>query len=197
MKTSDTIDLISAAIVAAQGEAKHANFDSQNPHFKSKYASLPEVIDAMKGVLAKHELAVMQMPEHREEKHYLTTRVIHKSGQWIETEMMLNPVKNDPQGVGSSITYGKRYSLTGILCIASEEDDDGNAASYHAPVSALNVNEIKAKVSKINSKEEATKYWRDLRLNPNHPQYTPILAIFKEANDRIAKIPANDEKAAA
>ena len=164
MKTSDSIELISAALVSAQGEAEHANFDSQNPHFKSKYASLAEVIDTMKGVLLKNGLAVIQLPEYREGCHVLITRILHTSGQYIESEMLLNPVKNDPQGVGSAITYGKRYSLIGILCIASEQDDDGNNASHKpnvTPIQAktISMEEVKKQLAALDSEDAVRKFF--------------------------------------
>jgi hypothetical protein len=142
MKTSDSITKIAASLVAMQAEAKHANFDSKNPHFKSKYASLSEVIDTVRPVLAKHGLAVIQLPAFRTDiGHVLCTRIVHESGEWIEDEMRLNPIKDDPQGLGSSITYAKRYSLPGVCLIASEDDDDANAAS-HPPT----VNNAQARV---------------------------------------------------
>lgn len=180
MKTSESIDLISAALVIAQGEAQHANFDSKNPHFKSKYASLAEVIDTLKPVLAKNDLGIYQMPEYREGLgHVLVTRLFHKSGQFIESEMQLNPVKSDPQGVGSSITYGKRYSLTGVLCIASEEDDDGNAAS-HAP----NVTPVQARAV---TKEQVLKHLNSLNAEDD------IRKFFPSAITRLGFMKGSDE----
>jgi hypothetical protein len=133
MKTSETINNLAAALVAMQGETEHANYDKTNPHFKSKYASLAEVIDVIKGPLAKHGLSVLALPGYQADVGYLlTTRLIHASGEWIETEMRLNPTKDDPQGLGSAITYMRRYTLPGIGLYASEEDDDGNAASRPA-----------------------------------------------------------------
>jgi len=130
MKTSETISNLAAALVAMQGETEHANYDKTNPHFKSKYASLAEVIDVIKAPLAKHGLSVLALPGYQADVGYLlTTRLIHASGEWIETEMRLNPTKDDPQGLGSAITYMRRYTLPGIGLYASEEDDDGNAAS--------------------------------------------------------------------
>jgi hypothetical protein len=205
MKTSESIDLFCVALVKAQEEAQHANFDSKNPHFKSKYASLAEVIDTMKAVLARHELAVIQMPEYREGLgHVLTSRIIHKSGQWLETEMLMNPVKNDPQGVGSAITYAKRQSLTGVLCIASEDDDDGNAAS-HAPTvtnekaRAETLASIKKHLDSLNSEDEIRRFFPSAvtRLNAmkGSKDYNELTALCQA---RIAATKsANDEKAAA
>lgn len=180
MKTSDNIELISAALVAMQGEAQHANFDSKNPHFKSKYASLAEVIDTVKPILAKHELAVIQLPGYREGiGHVLCTRILHKSGQWIEEEMKLNPIKDDPQGLGSSLTYSRRYSIPGVAMIASEDDDDGNAAS-HGP----NVTPIQAKAV---TKEQVLKHLQSLHTEDD------IRKFFPSAITRLCFMKGSDE----
>jgi len=148
MKTSESINNLAAALVAMQGETEHANYDKTNPHFKSKYASLAEVIDVIKAPLAKHGLSVLALPGYQVDVGYLlTTRLIHASGEWIETEMKLNPTKDDPQGLGSAITYMRRYTLPGIGLYASEEDDDGNAASRPAksPAPAMTPEQMQAK----------------------------------------------------
>jgi len=165
MKTSETIELISAALVSMQAEAQHANFDSKNPHFKSKYASLAEVIDTAKPVLAKHGLAVVQLPAFRENiGHVLCTRIIHSSGQWIEDEMRLNPIKDDPQGLGSALTYARRYSIPGVCMIASEDDDDGNRASHGpnvTPIQAksITMDEVKKQLDALESEDAVRKYF--------------------------------------
>lgn len=165
MKTSETIELISAALVSMQAEAQHANFDSKNPHFKSKYASLAEVIDTAKPVLAKHGLAVIQLPAFRENiGHVLCTRIIHSSGQWIEDEMRLNPIKDDPQGLGSALTYARRYSIPGICMIASEDDDDGNRASHGpnvTPIQAksITMEEVKKQLATLANEESVRKFF--------------------------------------
>lgn len=165
MKTSETIELISAALVSMQSEAQHANFDSKNPHFKSKYASLAEVIDTAKPVLAKHGLAVIQLPAFRENiGHVLCTRIIHSSGQWIEDEMRLNPIKDDPQGLGSALTYARRYSIPGVCMIASEEDDDGNRASHGpnvTPIQAksITMEEVKKQIASLDSEDAVRKFF--------------------------------------
>jgi len=182
MKTSESIELISAAIVAMQSESEHANFDSKNPHFKSKYASLAEVIDTVKPVLAKHGLAIVQMPAFRENVgHVLCTRIIHKSGQWIEDEMRLNPIKDDPQGLGSSLTYSRRYSIPAICMIASEDDDDGNKASHGpnvTPIQAksITMEQVKKDIAALNSEEAVRKYF---------PTASAKLNAMKGSNDYV------------
>jgi hypothetical protein len=191
MKTSEQIDLISAAIVACQAECGHANFDSKNPHFKSKYASLAEVIDTAKPVLAKHQLAVLQLPGYRQDiGPVLCTRILHASGQWIEEEMILNPIKNDPQGIGSALTYMRRYSIPGVTLMASEEDDDGNAACVNH-----NIDTLKKNLSSYGSVEQITAYWQTLRITKTHPQYAQIVGLFTEARNKLQPA-ANNGKAA-
>ena len=182
MKTSDNVELVSAALVSMQAEAQHANFDSKNPHFKSKYASLAEVIDTVKPVLAKHGLAIVQMPAFRENVgHVLCTRIIHKSGQWIEDEMRLNPIKDDPQGLGSSLTYSRRYSIPAICMIASEDDDDGNKASHGpnvTPIQAksITMEQVKKDIAALNSEEAVRKYF---------PTASAKLNAMKGSNDYV------------
>jgi hypothetical protein len=116
------------ALAAAQAEMESAKKDAANPFFKSKYADLAEVVRVSK-VIHKHGLSVMQMPVGKNE---LVTILAHESGEYIKSCYEMTPVKNDPQGVGSCITYQRRYALQAILGIPAE-DDDGNAASSNVP----------------------------------------------------------------
>ncbi len=130
MKTSEQIDAIATAIVSAQAEIEAAPKDKVNPHFKSRYADLSSVWDACKKALGKYSIAVIQCPSTTPERYLrMTTRLLHKSGQWIENELDLKPMKDDPQAMGSAITYARRYALSSMLGVVSDEDDDGNAAS--------------------------------------------------------------------
>jgi hypothetical protein len=129
MRTSEQINEIAAALATAQTEVKNAKANSTNPHFRSTYADLESVREACMSALNRQGIAVLQCPVMQEERHAgVITRLIHKSGQWIEGELLMNVVKNDPQGVGSCITYARRYSLAAFAGVATE-DDDGNAAS--------------------------------------------------------------------
>ena len=128
MRTSESIQKISAALAKALPEIQHATKDAENPHFRSSYASLPAVIDTSKPVLAAHGIVVLQAPGWDGERCTVTTRFLHESGEWIEGEAASPVAKMDPQGIGSAITYLRRYSLAGMAGIG-QEDDDGNAAS--------------------------------------------------------------------
>jgi len=134
MKTSEKIDLISAALLVAQREVGNASKDAKNPHFKNSYASLGSVIDAVKGPLNKHGIVVLQSLSSTDcHGLYLTTRLLHSSGQFIEDTAFSPTPKADPQGVGSATTYLRRYALAAFLCI-TQEDDDGEAARPANPV---------------------------------------------------------------
>jgi hypothetical protein len=126
--TDDRKDLF-AALIKAQAAMGCAVKDSKNPHFRSSYASLSAVIDAVIPVLNEHGVGVLQMPHLDETQVQLTTVLLHSSGQMVSSTVA-TPMgkKNDAQAVGSAITYLRRYSLQAIMGLPVE-DDDGNAAS--------------------------------------------------------------------
>jgi hypothetical protein len=99
-----------------------------NPHFRTKYADLADVIDAVKDGLAKNDLAVIQGVDDK----FLKTTLVHKSGEFIETKTPLYLDKQTMQGLGSALTYARRYALSALLNVASDEDDDGNGANEKA-----------------------------------------------------------------
>lgn len=101
---------------------------SENPFFKSKYADLSEILDATTDGLSDNGLAVMQFPTVEDGRVVIVTILGHSSGQWAEGKLPMPVTKNDAQGVGSSITYGRRYAFGALVSVASELDDDGNAA---------------------------------------------------------------------
>jgi len=128
MKMSETIAELAKALAAAQAEIENASKASVNPHFKNRYADLAEILNTSRPVLSKHGLSIVQMPFFSEGKVGVETVLMHESGQWIANELLGPCVKQDPQGVGSAITYYRRYSLAAFAGIA-QEDDDANTAS--------------------------------------------------------------------
>lgn len=146
MKTSEQIDKIAPALLAAQKEINNASKDAKNPHFRSSYASLGSVIEAVKEPLNKQGIAIIQSLSYGsvvDDKSnntnggglFLRSRLLHTSGQWIEDCAYSPLAKADPQGVGSATTYLRRYSLAALLSI-TQEDDDGNTASGKSTPSA-------------------------------------------------------------
>lgn len=129
MRTSDQIEKVAAALVAAQKEMGNATKDSNNPFFKSKYADLIAIREAILPVTTKHGLSVLQLPATLDGKNYIETVVLHTSGQFISSmDEVVVSKQNDPQSKLAAQTYTRRGSLQAFFNIGCE-DDDGNEAS--------------------------------------------------------------------
>jgi len=122
--------LITKALIEAQKKIKNAEKDSQNPHFRNNYASLESVLDSVKEIANSVGIVIVQTCGKDSEGHYVDTQLIHDSGESISSKVYLVLDKQNMQGLGSAITYGRRYSLAGLFAIG-QDDDDGNAASDH------------------------------------------------------------------
>jgi hypothetical protein len=137
MRSSDTLTKISPALVSAvnsmEGVAKTTENDGFKKHGKAtKYATLADCIDASRAALSANGLCVIQGPgaTNTEAKTLcITTRIVHESGEWIETDFDMPLTKWSPHEAGSATTYGRRFALMAMLGLAPVEDDDGNAAS--------------------------------------------------------------------
>lgn len=129
MNQSENINELATALSRAQGKIIPAIKDSSNPFFKSKYADLTSVWNSCRTPLADNNLSVIQTMDSLDGHLVLITTLAHSSGQWMRSIIPLNPVKNDPQSMGSIISYMRRYSLAAICGVTTDEDDDGNAAS--------------------------------------------------------------------
>ena len=127
---------IAAALAKAQAEMGKAIKESTNPAFRSKYADLGNVMDACLPALNKHNIAVIQPIVSDVDGRFVKTILIHESGETLECAVPLIVGKNDMQGLGSAITYGRRYGLMSMAGIAPE-DDDGNAAAKNVQSSAI------------------------------------------------------------
>ena len=121
---------LAAALAKAQGRIHPAPKDADNPFFKSKYASLPAVREAMQAAFAENGLSVVQIPEVVDGQLRLRTILMHSSGQTLDCGALIADVDlSNPQKIGSAITYFRRYSLAAISQTVADDDDDGNAAS--------------------------------------------------------------------
>lgn len=138
MKTSESISNISAALAKFQKEVKQPKKDTNNPFFNKKYVPLEGVVAVITDPLTNNGLSYIQSTGSEGESVTVTTLLMHTSGEFIESDPLKLPGHQlqkggskdfNPQGIGSAITYGRRYSLTALLGIASEEDDDGNSGS--------------------------------------------------------------------
>lgn len=151
---------VSAAFVKAQAEIEKASKDKTNSHFRSKYADLGAVVDAIKPALEKHGLAFMQKFHHDDKGITVETLIIHESGETLSNGMLNVPaIKMDAQGFGSACTYARRYSLQAAFGVAPE-DDDGNAASQPNKNAATEKAAITDKQTKADL-AEAAKHLQD------------------------------------
>lgn len=128
LNRSGEIDKLAAALVKAQATMAGAKKDSENPHFKNAYADLASVWDAVRKPLTDNGLAVVQFPRTVENGAEIETTLLHTSGQYMRDVLWVPASKQDAQGLGSAITYGRRYALMAVCGIAPV-DDDGNAAA--------------------------------------------------------------------
>jgi hypothetical protein len=129
---SESIGHLALALAKAQGEMGAAAKDASNPHFRSKYADLSSIMDACREPLSKHGLAVTQLPGRGEDGSVqLTTILMHESGEHLGSTISSRPAQENPQVVGSILTYLRRYALASVVGVVSD-DDDGEAASAPA-----------------------------------------------------------------
>ena len=129
MNQSETINELVTALSKAQGTMKPAVFNKVNPHFRNRYADFTAVMDACRQPLSDNGLSVMQYTETVNDQLKLVTLIAHMSGQFIKSYFPLNPAKMDSQSIGSSLTYAKRYCLSAMLGIVSDDDDDDSEAA--------------------------------------------------------------------
>ena len=126
--STDGLAPLFAAYVKAQAQMGEVFKRANNPAFKTKYADLATVVDAVIPAFNASGLAVIQSPAFDGDVVTIVTMIAHIEGGWMRSSIDLRPSKTDPQGVGSAITYGRRYGLMAVAGVAPE-DDDGNAAS--------------------------------------------------------------------
>jgi hypothetical protein len=124
---SENIEMLAAALAKAQGVIANPAFDAVNPHFKNRYATLGAHIEAVRGAFPANGLSVVQFVQSPErDRVSLTTRILHSSGQWIESTVSASTGAK-VQEIGSTVTYLRRYALAAIVGIVGEEDDDGES----------------------------------------------------------------------
>jgi hypothetical protein len=132
VRSSVETNEIATGLAKAQGAMKNATLNKVNPHYRSKYADLAEIRDAVIPSLSANGISVTQPLDVVDGQSVVFTRLTHSSGQWLESCCLLPPFV-DMQKLGSAITYARRYSLSAICAIAADEDDDANAAVTIAP----------------------------------------------------------------
>ena len=130
MTTSETIGAIAPALIKAQSQMQGIIKEGKNPAFRSKYVTLDSILDTLRPILTSNGLMLTQgsTPPWGVESITVESRIIHTSGEWIATTVTIPVTKPDAHGLGSALTYGRRYSVSALLAISADEDDDANGA---------------------------------------------------------------------
>lgn len=205
MEKSQSIKEIATSLSKFQAKVEAVKKDSNNPFFKSKYASLENIIEAIRKPLDEVGLSFSQFPTGENE---LATILMHTSGEYLQSTVKMAPKENTPQGQGSAITYMRRYALSAVLGLATEDDDDGNAASKPKPVEkkqevkkpiVASITDLKKSIASRLSKlgvnykeltpEENTQMFMDLT------QLEPTEDNFLEINNRLGVLVSDKEEA--
>jgi len=134
MNKSESITNLVKALTTFQGKMTAVKKDATNPFYKSKYATLDTIWESIRKPLSENGLSIAQTMNLVNDKSVLETTLYHTSGEWISGTQLVNPVKDDPQSLGSAISYARRYSLSAILGVVADEDDDANVATKPEPV---------------------------------------------------------------
>lgn len=197
MITSESISKISKALVDFHKGIKQPFKDKDNPFFKSKYVPLENIAEVIDEVAPKVGLAYLQEAYTTDSgQSAVRTRMVHESGEYIQTEpLVLNADKNNAQGQGSVITYAKRYQLSALFGITSDEDDDGNKASENAPSYKARINDAYTaiqKVSKMNKTQVDNIVKERLKTSTlsnvrDQERFQVLSNIYKEEKDKADK----------
>jgi len=130
LTSSENIGAIAPALIKAQSQMQGISKEGKNPAFKSKYVTLDSILDTLRPILTSNGLMLTQGSQQPETMQSVTveSRIIHTSGEWISTTVTIPVTKPDAHGLGSALTYGRRYSVSALLAISADEDDDANGA---------------------------------------------------------------------
>lgn len=154
--TSDTTGELDKALASFQREALDPVVDSRNPHFRSRYASLKQTLTRNRKIAAQHGLSFTQHPIIEGNLAGTVLRVGHESGEWMTSTLLLPLAKATPQGVGSAITYARRYQINGVMGLAPTDDDDGEKAEEAFHVERLS--QLVSEMAEIDTVEELDEF---------------------------------------
>lgn len=181
MEKSQSIKNIATALRDFQAQVETIKKTETNPFFKSKYASLADILNVIRQPLADNGLSFVQFPKG---KYCLDTMLMHVSGEWMSESYEMQPTKNDPQGAGSVITYQRRYALGAVLGLNIDEDNDGNEVKDEVSLKQLGFAEELVRKSTLDEdkKERALKALDNPDLSL--AEYTAIKNKLLEAQPR-------------
>ena len=177
MNKSESIKELAGALCKFQGTVEKVRKEATNPFFRSKYATLANILDVVRKPLSENGLSVIQLPKG---SHELTTIIMHDSGEWIEETYEMTPTKNDPQGLGSAITYQRRYALGAALGLNIDDDDDGNRESKPAKdVKQLTADEVAKFIEAAQSIKDLSDIWKNNQHLHNDQKTLELLTAKK------------------
>jgi hypothetical protein len=183
MEKSITIASIAKALITFHVKVESVKKDATNPFFHSKYASLSNILETIQMPLNESGLSFAQFPSG---ENGLTTILMHaESGEFLQSDYFMPPVKNDPQGKGSAITYQRRYALASVLGLNIEEDDDANKASQPPATNKAAITTPQTNGSNTPPPNGATELpW----LNENTKEFTGAVTKLKAGKSSIAAL---------
>jgi len=189
---SNEINELAKGLILFHVKCEGIKKDAKNPFFKSTYASLPKIIEAITEPLAESGLALTMFPI---DENSLYCLLMHTSGQWIEATYTMKPVKDTPQDKGSCITYARRYCISSILNLQIDDimsDDDGNKASGKVEVKPTVKDDGKAWLNKGTPEfEKAIAYVKGgglvAKIKEKYKLNKEIETIFLSINKEISK----------
>jgi hypothetical protein len=199
---------LAKALVAAQKATESVKKAATNPAFRTKYADLSHVVEGVIPALNAAGVGVIQSPSYDGEMVSVTTTLLHESGSSVTGTLAMRPSKSDPQGVGSAITYARRYALLAMTG-AAPEDDDGNAASGpkaannghntspeppKPPTLSQRADRLEATIKAVKTRDELEKAWKladGLRkeLDAKDPERLAALQFLHDAIEGESKSP--------
>lgn len=178
MNTEHATPELFDALAKAQAEVENAAKSSTNPHFKSRYADLAEVLNTVRPVFAKHGLSLWQAPSFDGALASVTTMIAHSSGGYVTSKASCVPGKSDAQQIGSTTTYLRRYALA-AMCGIAQEDDDGNSVAHNQKPAELPVDVVQA-IADAESLESLRALYKGL---PKAQQQAAVKLIEQRKNE--------------
>lgn len=187
---SEEIKELVSALSKAQGAMRPAVFNRVNPHFKNRYADFTSCMDSCREPLSNNGLSIIQYCETINDKLMLVTMLAHSSGQWMKSYFPLNPLKMDSQSIGSAMSYGKRYSLSALLGIVSDDEDDDAETAVGRGTSKINGHKVVDTLKTNKEDPQRAANFQSTQIQKMSPQQVGILKSIKDKldNECIAKI---------
>lgn len=180
MKASNVISELAQALVIFQGELPRIAKEGKSHH--GKFITLDSIIETIQKPLTANGLSFVQMPTFTENGPGLTTRLMHKSGEWLEDTMPVfgTPNQNEAQSFGGGLTYARRYALTAMLGIAADEDTDGNGNKQQPRQPAQ-------RKAPPTSPSAPGPTWEDLDQHSQGKALHPVIADLRAKLESLAK----------